>query len=112
MFDGNDTFYIENDGSRNHFLIKHADLQLDHKCGHEDGSNHTKHGAAFNRVKRSVNDNQVRGPYNSNAKSNYVELVIVVDNQAYNDFGRDTRKVHKHCKDIVNIINAVRIFFS
>lgn len=49
----------------------------------------------------------IRGPYNANKHSSYVELVIVVDNKVYKSFGESPRKVHQHCKDLANIINAV-----
>lgn len=58
--------------------------------------------------KRSYENNDViRGPYNANKHSSYVELVIVVDNKLYKSFGENSKKVHQHCKDLANIINAV-----
>lgn len=45
----------------------------------------------------------------ANDQSLFVELVLVVDNAIYTQFGKDFRKIHKHCKDIANIVNAVRI---
>lgn len=46
-------------------------------------------------------------PYNSNALSSFVELVIVIDNRIYKSMDSDIDRVHKYCKDIANIINAV-----
>lgn len=58
--------------------------------------------------KRSTDGIQVRGPYNSNKRSSYVELVLVVDNKVFKTMDKNFTKVHQHCKDIANIINAVR----
>lgn len=58
--------------------------------------------------KRSSDGAQVHGPYNSNKRSSYVELVLVVDNKVFKSLDKNITKVHQHCKDIANIINAVR----
>lgn len=49
----------------------------------------------------------IRGPYNANKLSRYVELVLVIDNKEFKDLGEDLRKVYQHCKDIANIINGL-----
>ena len=54
----------------------------------------------------------VRGPFNANKHSRYVELVLVVDNREFKELGEDLRVVNKHCKDIANIINAVSAFIK
>lgn len=56
-------------------------------------------------IKRS--DAVIRGPYNANARSSYVELVLVLDNKEYKALGENMGRVNSHCKDIANIINAV-----
>jgi hypothetical protein len=48
----------------------------------------------------------IRGPYNANKQSRYVELVLVVDTMEYKEFG-SIPEVSLHCKKIANIINAV-----
>lgn len=53
----------------------------------------------------------IRGPYNSNKHSSYVEIVIVVDNKAFKSFNENIKKVHQHCKDLANIMNAVSFFW-
>lgn len=53
------------------------------------------------------NIDMIRGPYNANKQSRYVELVLVVDNKEYKAFGESQEKVNHHCKEIANIINAV-----
>lgn len=65
---------------------------------------------SINQHKRSSNNkNIIRGPYNANRRSNYVELVLVVDNKVYRSLDSDITKVHQHCKDIANIINALYV---
>lgn len=49
-------------------------------------------------------------PYNSNELSSFVELVIVIDNRIYKSMNSDLDRVHRYCKDIANIINAVSRF--
>lgn len=58
--------------------------------------------------KRSAEDSEtIRGPYNANRDSSFVELLLVVDNKVYNALGQNLKKVHNHCKTIANIINAL-----
>jgi len=61
------------------------------------------------RKRRQTDDNSqlIRGPYNANKYSSYVELVIVVDNKVYKAYQESAKKVHQHCKNLANIINAV-----
>ena len=49
----------------------------------------------------------MKGPWNANKRSRYVELVIVVDNRKFNENGRDLKKVYRKCKDMANIANAL-----
>lgn len=46
-------------------------------------------------------------PYNANKLSSFVELVLVIDQEIYKSMNENVDKVHKYCKDIANIINAV-----
>ena len=49
----------------------------------------------------------VKGPWNANKRSRYVELLLVVDNRQYKEHGKDLNKVYRKCKDITNIVNAL-----
>lgn len=61
------------------------------------------------RVKRGYSSHEdTRVPYNSNAKSRYVEVVIVVDNKKYKELGGDLKAVRRRTKDIASIVNSVR----
>lgn len=51
-----------------------------------------------------------RGPYNANKHSSFVELILVVDNKVYHAHNENMKKVHKYCKDIANIVNAVSVW--
>ncbi|XP_039948964.1 disintegrin and metalloproteinase domain-containing protein 12 [Bactrocera tryoni] len=121
-----------------HFLFRHADLlNKNATCGYDSATDNHAHtpfgkvenlrrksgdspeapmhldGSEINRIlryKRSYENNDViRGPYNANKHSSYVELVIVVDNKLYKSFGESSKKVHQHCKDLANIINALYV---
>lgn len=133
VHDGMDTYFIHSgaDGriQDDHFLFKHADILHNATCGYKnDESNHIHEtneqprdwdntqnridGSEFNRIlryKRSsgIDNNIIRGPFNANKHSSFVELVIVVDNKVYKSLGESMKKVHKHCKDLANIVNAL-----
>lgn len=49
----------------------------------------------------------IRGPYNANRDSKFLELVLVVDNREFKELGESQRRVVDHCKTIANIINGV-----
>ncbi|XP_076164511.1 disintegrin and metalloproteinase domain-containing protein meltrin isoform X2 [Ptiloglossa arizonensis] len=49
----------------------------------------------------------IRGPYNANRHSRYVELVLVIDKKEYKTLNENLDNVYHHCKDIANIINAL-----
>ena len=49
----------------------------------------------------------IKGPWDANKRSRYVELVIVVDNRKFKENNEDLDKVYRKCKDIANIANAL-----
>lgn len=121
IFDGQEMHYVEKDNritdsseKTDHFLYKHSDLKEHNKtCGYAgDASDHEHtHSTTDNRFlryKRSTESHElIRGPYNANKESKYVELVLVVDNREYKELGENKRKVVDHCKKIANIINGL-----
>uniref|UniRef100_A0A1A9WS33 Peptidase M12B domain-containing protein n=1 Tax=Glossina brevipalpis TaxID=37001 RepID=A0A1A9WS33_9MUSC len=138
VFDGIDTYFIHSgsDGQLHdeHLLFRQSDLlNKNTSCGYDHEHYDEKQafaknaagsvddaiarnridGSEFNRIlryKRSYDESHViRGPFNSNKHSSYVELVMVVDNKAYKSFGENMKKVHQHCKDLANIINALYV---
>ncbi|XP_071445169.1 disintegrin and metalloproteinase domain-containing protein adm-2 [Hetaerina americana] len=136
VFDGHELHYLEpvsqvgiteedkenmdEEYNNAHFLYKHSDLIANHSCGYSGTPYHIFHNQEFNRIlryKRNANPkeglesdpNTIRGPYNANRQSRYVELVLVVDNKEYKELGESLPKVYKHCKDIANIINALYV---
>ena len=52
-------------------------------------------------------ETKIKGPWNANKRSRYVELLLVVDNKEYKDHGEDLEKVYKICKDVANVMNAL-----
>ncbi|XP_017779843.1 PREDICTED: disintegrin and metalloproteinase domain-containing protein 9 isoform X2 [Nicrophorus vespilloides] len=112
VFDGHDMHYIENDDRfEDHLLYKHSDFVggANKTCGFHGPNDDEHHHAVDNtlfRRKRS-SEKLVRGPYNANKQSRYVELVLVVDNREYKELGESMKKVQQHSKDIANIINGL-----
>ncbi|XP_075238230.1 disintegrin and metalloproteinase domain-containing protein meltrin [Lycorma delicatula] len=103
------------DGSVEHYIYSHEDLDtnLNRTCGYS-GTAENHHITHFHadklRYKRSDGSDDaqdIRGPYNANKMSRYVELVLVVDNRDYKELGESLPKVYTHCKNIANIINAL-----
>ncbi|CAH1104939.1 unnamed protein product [Psylliodes chrysocephalus] len=118
IFDGNEIHYIEKgsvhgDVESDHYLYKHSDLLKHNKtCGYAgDAVDPEKiHSHKENRIlryKRDTDQQLVRGPYNANKESKYVELVLVIDNQEYKELGESTTRVVNHAKTIANIINGL-----
>ncbi|XP_050304497.1 disintegrin and metalloproteinase domain-containing protein 12-like [Anthonomus grandis grandis] len=121
IFDGKEMHYVEKNRKNNledsleHFSYKHSDLVDNNKtCGYVGGAESHQHSHSttdnrFLRYKRSTDESKspIRGPYNANKESKYVELVIVVDNREFKELEESTRRVLDHCKNIANIINGL-----
>uniref|UniRef100_A0A182YLM6 Peptidase M12B domain-containing protein n=1 Tax=Anopheles stephensi TaxID=30069 RepID=A0A182YLM6_ANOST len=109
-----------------HFIYRHSDLVPggpngggQHRCGYDGGhinathdpDLYAQHMAAPRREKRATTSSsgspKIRGPYNANKYSSYVELVIVVDNKMFKTMRENFKTVQQYCKDITNIINAL-----
>ncbi|XP_029723326.2 disintegrin and metalloproteinase domain-containing protein 12-like [Aedes albopictus] len=65
-----------------------------------------------NRVKRALEASHVttvdaiRAAYKSNSESNFVELVLVIDNMLHRSI-RNEQQIHRYCLDLVNVMNAI-----
>ncbi|KAH8247169.1 hypothetical protein KR032_011605, partial [Drosophila birchii] len=121
-----------------HYLLRQADMvPTNATCGYDSHSHENEHeeevvtngigdsqspllphrldGGEFQRTllrkRRQADDSSqlIRGPYNANKYSSYVELVIVVDNKVYKHFQESAKKVHQHCKNLANIINSLYV---
>ncbi|KAK8395223.1 hypothetical protein O3P69_006145 [Scylla paramamosain] len=55
----------------------------------------------------SSSNSNIRGPFNANPLSRYVELVLVTDRAEYEKYGHEEAKLFHRCKDIANIVNAL-----
>ncbi|XP_057341759.1 uncharacterized protein LOC130678494 [Microplitis mediator] len=106
IFDGENMHHIHPEYetiNSNHYLYKHTDLLNNYTCGYKGSHDATAH---LN-LRRKRATEIVRGPYNANRQSRYVELVLVIDKKEFTALGENIDKVHHHCKDIANIINAL-----
>ncbi|XP_023937369.2 disintegrin and metalloproteinase domain-containing protein 12 [Bicyclus anynana] len=107
-----------------HYVYDHSDLTSHFHCGYQGGvTNNTEYDpelmrrhlteqsigkSRVNRYKRDTSeDTEVRGPFNVNKKSRFVELVLVADNGEYRANGENIHTVHRQLKDVANIINSV-----
>ncbi|KAJ2941520.1 hypothetical protein O0L34_g14565 [Tuta absoluta] len=127
IYDGKNMKYIEpaenNEINSAHYVYDHSNLNTQYKCGYGGGvTNNTDYDPLLlkkhlleqdmkktraGRYKREAfEDTQVRGPYNSNSQSRYVELVLVADHEEFLANG-DIQTVHRQMKDVANIINSV-----
>ncbi|XP_058837035.1 uncharacterized protein LOC131693324 [Topomyia yanbarensis] len=125
VFDGHEMYYIESDARTDgldnvdlvdHYIYRHSDLLTKAKCGYEGGTNQTHdpdlHESEFQRLSRhkratTKSTSPIRGPYNANKHSSYVELVVVIDNKMFKSMKENFKVVQQYCKDITNIINAL-----
>nr|XP_003701399.1 PREDICTED: disintegrin and metalloproteinase domain-containing protein 12 [Megachile rotundata] len=114
VFDGENLHHIHPEKESldsDHYVYRHKDLVANHTCGYEGTPHHVlqqEHRRNVNRVTRHKRATEViRGPYNANRHSRYVELVMVIDKKEYIALEENLDKVYQHCKDIANIINAL-----
>ncbi|XP_063896154.1 disintegrin and metalloproteinase domain-containing protein adm-2 [Helicoverpa armigera] len=127
VFDGERMKYIEPaegpEIQSNHYIYDHGDLNNEYHCGYEGGVTHNAsydpelfhkyhrekdmQKSRITRYKRNADDTEVRGPYNANKLSRYVELVLVADNREYKANGENIQTVYRQMKDVANIINSV-----
>ncbi|KAK4875058.1 hypothetical protein RN001_011480 [Aquatica leii] len=119
VFDGKELHYLEKPIiDRNtkysdlHFLYKHSDLVTNHNktCGYKNHNHNVIENSLNNRIlryKRSVDSSSLKGPYNANRQSRYVELILVVDNAEFKEMGENHQRVEHHCQQIANLINAL-----
>lgn len=49
----------------------------------------------------------IKGPYQANAHSSYVELLLVADNSLFRKLDQDMWQVYHYCASLVNHINMV-----
>ncbi|GLG97297.1 ADAM 17-like protease [Gryllus bimaculatus] len=126
IFDGEELHYLErgpdsadhtfqkeeHEGSSlgSHYLYKHSDLTTNHSCGYSGTPHHILESQEINRILRYKRETEIiRGPYNANKQSRYVELVLVVDHEEYKKMEENLHAVYYHCKEIANIINSLYV---
>lgn len=114
VFDGESLHHIQPEQESldsRHYVYKHSDLVANHTCGYEGTSHHVldreQRGIVSRIARHKRAAEAIRGPYNANRHSRYVELVLVIDKKEYIALDENLDKVHQHCKDIANIINAL-----
>nr|XP_037282562.1 zinc metalloproteinase-disintegrin-like EoMP06 [Rhipicephalus microplus] len=102
VFDGKEIHYIHSDPPE-HLFLKASDMkEKSWRCGFNDSLN--LWGDSHSRRKRSV---VIQPPFKSNARSRYVELLIVNDNKEFIKMKRNKEAVFERSKQIANIVNAL-----
>ncbi|XP_037504536.1 zinc metalloproteinase-disintegrin-like EoMP06 [Rhipicephalus sanguineus] len=102
VFDGKGIHYIHPDPPE-HLFLKASDMkEKSWRCGFNDSLN--LWGDTHSRAKRSV---VIQPPFKSNARSRYVELLIVNDNKEFIKMKRNKEAVFERSKQIANIVNAL-----
>ena len=119
VFDGTEMHFLEKVGDV-HFLYRESDrLPNNYTCGYS--SHRTKRDIVSKTSDTRKDENYVgaaagkdidkknfiKGPWNANRGSRYVELVLVVDNKEFHEHGSDLDKIYRICKDIANVMNAL-----
>lgn len=108
IYSTNESYHIHYDDSASKtllFMSSHYKNIKNFKCGVEDAStDQSKQSFHSFRPKRSTDRKE---PYRNNAKTRYVELVLVNDNKEYIECGRDRETVIEKNKQIANIVNAL-----
>ncbi|XP_076233751.1 disintegrin and metalloproteinase domain-containing protein meltrin [Calliopsis andreniformis] len=113
VYDGENLHHIHPERESldaNHYVYKHSDLVTNHTCGYEGTPHHIlghEHRGTVRAARHKRAAEVIRGPYNANRHSRYVELVFVIDKKEYMALDENLDKVYQHCKDIANIINAL-----
>ncbi|XP_045780536.1 zinc metalloproteinase-disintegrin-like batroxstatin-2 [Maniola jurtina] len=130
IYDGNQMRYIEPaqivdmEIGFKHFIYDHSDLTTKFPCGHNaDVANDTEYNPELgkrhlieqskewnrsNRYKRDTSEyTEIRGPFNVNNQSRFVELVLIADYETYINSGWNIHTVHQQMKDVANIINSL-----
>ncbi|KAI4491099.1 hypothetical protein M0802_010409 [Mischocyttarus mexicanus] len=113
IFDGENLHHVQPEKDTldsKHYLYKQDDLVANKTCGYEGTphdvlDSHRKEAKRFSRHKRAAES--IRGPYNANRQSRYIELVLVIDKKGYIALDENLNKVYHHCKNIANIVNAL-----
>lgn len=132
IYDGHELWHLHHDhkGSQ-YFLYSHEDqVSQNFTCGYKDpkrlkrdivspssnDENDLKTGNVDDDSAKAAVQNVVttekkppflRGPWNSDKRSRYVELVLVVDNQEYIEHDKNLDLVYRICKDVANVMNAL-----
>ncbi|XP_043195148.1 disintegrin and metalloproteinase domain-containing protein 19-like [Amphibalanus amphitrite] len=108
LFDGRRTLFVSPAGADGrHYLYREEELTQNRTCG-APGPPEQPAGAAPHhalRVRRSVS--APRGPYNADRRSRYLELVLVVDQEVFHEYGDDLKATVRRTKQIANIVNSL-----
>ena len=120
IHDGEDLWHLHPNAQGSFHLYRHSHQKESNlTCGYKDpprvkrdivASSDLKNGLKANRGQDEIDlltTSSLRGPWNANKRSRYVELVLVVDNLEFKEHDSDLEKVYRICKDVANVMNAL-----
>ena len=108
IFDGAEIHHVEPG-----YVYRHSDhfdeilRRAKRSVSNEKQHYKSKNGASpdnRNGTKRAAG---IKGPWNANKRSRYVELLLVVDNKEFREHDGDLEKVQRICKDVANVMNSL-----
>uniref|UniRef100_A0A147BIC0 Putative zinc metalloproteinase n=1 Tax=Ixodes ricinus TaxID=34613 RepID=A0A147BIC0_IXORI len=102
VYDGEELHYIHPDERGHLFLEASRMLPKPWKCGYDDTQ--SLWTSFHKRDKRSI---VMQPPFKSNARSRYVELLIVNDHKEFLKMKKNKDAVFERSKQIANIVNAL-----
>uniref|UniRef100_T1JKJ7 Peptidase M12B domain-containing protein n=1 Tax=Strigamia maritima TaxID=126957 RepID=T1JKJ7_STRMM len=109
IFDGVEMHFIEriaNSTDNLHYVYRESDMKpRNFSCGFKGSSTLTD--TFTTRQRRFRRNLGIRGPYNSNKGSRYVELVLVNDYKEFKEMKENKDAVIARNKDIANLVNAL-----
>lgn len=116
IYDGEELWHLHQITPQIHHLYQHSHQHEQNlTCGYDqDKSRRVKRdvseGKNANEIEQEVTKlkkSKLKGPWNANKQSRYVELVLVVDKQEYMEHNQDLDLVYRICKDVANVMNAL-----
>ncbi|CAH0721238.1 unnamed protein product, partial [Brenthis ino] len=125
IHDGKQTRYIEPVGNNidsTYYFYDHFDLKENLKFESDEDINkinvldliikedRRKEKNALSRHKRDstiAEKIKLKGPFNSDQFSRYLEIVLVADNNLYKKHGENITNVHEYLKNIANIVHSL-----
>ena len=109
IFDGSDIHHVEPGFVYRHSdhveeMLNRAKRSVSNEKQHRKSKNGPASGSSRNATRKATG---IKGPWNANKRSRYVELLLVVDNKEFREHDSDLKKIQRICKDVANVMNSL-----